>query len=151
MVFIPILERYEIPYDFSQMFNVLNKHEKYANSHTSYCHGDLTFDNVIFNKDRIILIDPNYKNNMWQSCLLDIAKLLQESDKYELREEIMRCYSKRYGRQNGELKFIKSLELTHYVRMWPYILHKEAILYDKKSKISQLLNEIKYNPNLSLF
>ena len=88
---------------------------------------------------------------MWQSCLLDIAKLLQESDKYELREEIMRCYSKRYGRQNGELKFIKCLELTHYVRMWPYILHKEAILYDKKSKISQLLNEIKYNPNLSLF
>lgn len=146
-----IIKKYDMPFDFSDVIKTLEDNQDYANKHTSFCHGDLTFDNIIFRDDRIILIDSNYKEHMWQSSLLDIAKLLQESDRFELREDIIKQYSRKYERHNGELKFIKSLEITHFIRMWPYIKHKEAILFERKKKINQLLKEIEYNPIITLF
>jgi hypothetical protein len=45
---------------------------------SSLSHGDLTLENVIVeNNGGIVLIDPNFKQNLFQSYVLDLGKLLQ--------------------------------------------------------------------------
>ena len=45
---------------------------------SSFSHGDLTLENVIVeNNGGIVLIDPNFKQNLFQSYVLDLGKLLQ--------------------------------------------------------------------------
>ena len=46
----------------------------------SFCHGDLTFENVLIESDgTLVLIDPNFKTNLYQSYMLDVGKLLQST------------------------------------------------------------------------
>jgi thiamine kinase-like enzyme len=45
---------------------------------SSFSHGDLTLENIIVeNNGGIVLIDPNFKKNLFQSYVLDLGKLLQ--------------------------------------------------------------------------
>lgn len=45
---------------------------------SSFCHGDLTLENVIVEPcGSVVLIDPNFKENLFQSYILDLGKLLQ--------------------------------------------------------------------------
>ncbi len=45
---------------------------------SSFSHGDLTLENIIVeNNGGIVLIDPNFKTNLFQSYVLDLGKLLQ--------------------------------------------------------------------------
>ena len=45
---------------------------------SSFSHGDLTLENIIVeNNGGIVLIDPNFKQNLFQSYVLDLGKLLQ--------------------------------------------------------------------------
>jgi len=45
---------------------------------TGYCHGDLTFENIIISKDKIYLID--FLDSYIDSPIIDISKLIQEFD-----------------------------------------------------------------------
>jgi len=46
----------------------------------SWCHGDLTLDNVIARPGgEVVLIDPNYHPGLYQSFVLDLGKLLQST------------------------------------------------------------------------
>jgi len=47
---------------------------------SSFCHGDLTLENVLMGSDEyIVLIDPNYSDSLFQSHILDFGKLLQST------------------------------------------------------------------------
>lgn len=46
----------------------------------SFCHGDLTLENIILDADGTAwLIDPNHRSDLYQSWVLDCGKLLQST------------------------------------------------------------------------
>lgn len=46
----------------------------------SWCHGDLTLENVMLGTDgQLVLLDPNYAPDLYQSYLLDLGKILQST------------------------------------------------------------------------
>jgi len=45
----------------------------------SWCHGDLTLENVLSDDDGAVLIDPNYSPGLYQSHILDYGKILQST------------------------------------------------------------------------
>lgn len=45
----------------------------------SFCHGDMTLSNMILRQGTIVLIDPSYKEGIWQSHLIDIGRLAQSA------------------------------------------------------------------------
>lgn len=46
----------------------------------TFSHGDLTLENVIVDQNKnLVLIDPNFKPNLFQSYILDLGKLLQST------------------------------------------------------------------------
>ena len=48
---------------------------------SSFCHGDLTLENVLIanNDQKVVVIDPNFKRDLFQSFILDLGKLLQST------------------------------------------------------------------------
>lgn len=46
---------------------------------STFCHGDLTLENVLVSGCGIILIDPNFKPGLFQSYFLDLGKILQST------------------------------------------------------------------------
>lgn len=52
--------------------------DNFSDLPSSFSHGDLTLENVLVeNNGRLVLIDPNFKGNLFQSYVLDLGKLLQ--------------------------------------------------------------------------
>jgi len=45
----------------------------------TFCHGDLTLENVIVDFQSCVLIDPNHKPGLYQSFILDLGKILQST------------------------------------------------------------------------
>lgn len=93
-------------------------YNQYFNNNKSLCHGDFTDDNFILSNGNIVLIDTNFKNDLWQSFLLDISKFYQNKilidyDNYNL---------------DGEIEY---LLVTHYIRALPYALDNDIVKYHK--------------------
>jgi len=63
-----------------EMAEALTLFEKAKPFEESFCHGDLTLENVLIDLDGICaLIDPNFKADLFQSYILDLGKLLQST------------------------------------------------------------------------
>lgn len=120
---------------------LLNKYCDFADKQKSYCHGDFTIDNMLKDKNnnKIILIDPNKRDDLWSSYLLDIAKLYQEtfSKRLDLYEEIEKLVKKEFNFSEDEMNFIDLLHVSHYIRMIPYTRKYPEI---HRQKIDQLKN-----------
>lgn len=124
--------------------NELIKYEKYFNNEISCCHGDLTLDNIIINNDnKIYLIDSNFKYDIWQSWLLDVSKLYQKP-RLEFNESNSKIISQLDRYFIKERGVILLLEISHYIRMIPYINKQNNELLDEVHRAIKLCwNEYK--------
>ena len=126
--------------DFDEYLSELKKYENYYNSEISFCHGDLTLENIMFDGyDKIKIIDPNRPESLWSSWLLDISKLYQSihlgyEDIFKNRsiyENDFNVVFKLFDDRKDLLKIIEKklkyninavllLEISHYIRMIKY-------------------------------
>jgi capsule biosynthesis phosphatase len=58
--------------------------ESYCDNQQSFCHGDLTLDNMIDSPFGQIMIDPSVQEGIWSSWLIDVGRVLQSLEhRYE--------------------------------------------------------------------
>lgn len=132
--------------DYFENFNIekyiylLSKYIKIADKNISFAHGDLTTDNIVKSKNKLILIDPNFRTDIWSSYLLDIAKLYQETffTKHELQKQIEKNAKEIFNLNKDELMLINLLHISHYIRMIPYLKDKPEILKDRLVNLKYL-------------
>jgi hypothetical protein len=133
--------------DLEYYDNLLSQHTKFANSQISYCHGDLTTDNILkFGAtNNLIFIDPNYRDDIWHSYLLDISKLYQETifTNFKLFEEIKNQSQKLFNLTDEQMKFIDLLHISHYIRMIPYVQKYPELFKTKLARLRELYTLIK--------
>jgi hypothetical protein len=96
----------------------------------SFCHGDLTLENIILTTDdRLAIIDPNFKEDLYQSFVLDYGKILQSiHSNYHIRfnscpgadQRWMYGRVKRYLEMRGCLKGALLAEISHIMRLRKY-------------------------------
>lgn len=97
----------------------------------TFSHGDLTLENVIISFDwkELVLIDPNFKSDLFQSYILDFGKLLQSTNSnyhhrfnsnpgVDLRSHNELLIKKL--RQLGILRECLIAEITHVIRLRKY-------------------------------
>lgn len=94
----------------------LKKYENKFNQHKSFCHGDMSLDNMINNNGILYLIDPNKPKDLYSSYLLDISKILHSARRFD-KTHIYDYFINKYKDLKNELIL---LEITHWVRMRKY-------------------------------
>ena len=130
------------------------------NENQSFCHGDLTFENIIVTTGGdLCLIDPNCPAGLFQSYLLDFGKILQ-SLHFMYEETISKSkvlYKSDYiNEKRAMYEFVKKeinevlgpriwyltqvCELIHYIRLLKYVsIDKQQLV---KNNIETLHSEI---------
>ncbi|MCK9574631.1 MAG: hypothetical protein WC979_01860 [Candidatus Pacearchaeota archaeon] len=113
------------------------KYSQFANSSLSYFHGDFTVDNILWDGEKYTLIDPNFKNDMWPSYLLDLSKLFQETrfSDMEFFNEIFNEIKTQFNFNNDKMNFIELLEIGHYIRMIPYVVKYPEVFKVKLERL----------------
>lgn len=111
-----------------EVLKLLESNSNVYNEQRSFCHGDLTAENIIIQSEDIVYIDPNYQLDSFSSWLLDCAKLYQ-SFHYSYEYEFTKKRETQYSPNVYELlkskfskyhKYILLLEASHYIRMYKY-------------------------------
>jgi thiamine kinase-like enzyme len=98
----------------------------------SFCHGDLTFSNILFHKNRLYFID--FLDTFINSYILDLTKLKQElhynwSGKVNSVDNIRICQSKRYiwktlcehHKDMIDSDWFNFLDVLNILRIEPYL------------------------------
>lgn len=96
----------------------------------TFCHGDMSLSNVMVTPNNdIYLIDPNYKEESWNSYLLDLSKIRYSLNGYEKLYGISNKSNKKYLSSfdntlvniNPEImRKLIMLEATHWMRLFKY-------------------------------
>lgn len=117
----------------------------------SFNHGDLTLENVLVRNDgEMVLIDPNYSRELFQSWVLDYGKLLQSvhSDYHRVfnsspgsNPESLLKYLKGYLVKEGIWQECLLAELTHVMRLRKYRPESEWGLVDRL--LEKIMQEMK--------
>jgi hypothetical protein len=108
---------------------------------STFCHGDLTLENVILMNDGSLgIIDPNHKSGLYQSFLLDFGKILQSihSDyhrKFDCCPGVDQTwmYPPLYSalQRDGFLRNSLLSEISHLVRLRKYRPEEQRPLVDR--------------------
>ena len=123
----------------------------------TFCHGDLTFNNIIFHKNRLFFID--FLDSYIDSFFCDLVKLKQ--DLYHLwslkvQEEntlrniqiysyIWKKLSKRYERYINTSGF-EILDVVNTLRIEPYLTNtRQRIILDTIVKSTQLYEKFNHS------
>ena len=120
----------------------------------TFCHGDLTFTNIIFNKNRLYLID--FLDCFIDSFLCDLIKLRQDLyyhwslDAQSIKSlRIRQIYSyiwnkieQRYSEYVDTMEF-KILDVLNTLRIEPYLTNeKQRVIIEKMIKCSSFYGNI---------
>lgn len=136
----------------------------------TYVHGNLTLENILYNKKKIIFIDP-YEENYVDTIYNDYSQLLQSCNsnyellnsskfnikknridvKYKISDNMIEFNKlfKIFLIKNfdfNEIMLIRAFEISQFIRMIPFkliISPKKAILFYALS--SKLINNLKYD------
>lgn len=120
-------------------------------SQVSFCHGDLSFSNVILSlDDSLVLIDPNERE--CDSYLFDLAKMRCSCDGLENILGQQSCVTKNAVEQfdifadelGYDLQLIGLLEITRFARIIPYmqIAGRKDVVYSLGEKVEALCREM---------
>lgn len=114
----------------------------------SWCHGDMTLENMLVNDSGVTMIDPNYQSDLYQSYMLDYGKILQSTHTSFHAEISPRYGNLGYAREIVENhlrerdQYIDALRacLSHVVRLlshWPAHTYRiETIIQDLISTLA---------------
>lgn len=113
----------ELAKDVAPMFKTWLSYQdnvayKFYDDNQSFCHGDLTLENILVKNDKMYLIDPIYENDRdtYSSWLLDASKFL-----YSLRlHNMMTEHTWIYRALNVPTKYLRLLEASHCIRVYKY-------------------------------
>lgn len=109
------LDLYDPDYKES-IIKYLMKFNDLFDSERSFCHGDMSFDNMINSAGVLYLIDPNKPKGLYSSWMLDLSKILHSSRRFD-KMHIYEYFVNKYAEYEEALRV---LELTHWVRMRKY-------------------------------
>lgn len=117
-----------------------------------YCHGDLTFSNILFNGNNYYLID--FLDSFIESPLLDLVKIRQDSHygwsqlMYEhslddvrmniISQKIDAEIDKYYSRYDWYRKYYTLFQLMNFLRIIQYAKEEKVIRFLKKTLKSML-------------
>lgn len=109
----------------------------YFNSEKSFCHGDLTLENILVHNEKMYLIDPIYENDRdtYSSWLLDASKFVYSLRLHNMMTEYTWIY-KMLLDKGYPIKYIKLLEASHCIRVYKYAP------FAKKMKIIEMFTNV---------
>lgn len=109
----------------------------FYNDNRSFCHGDLTLENILVKNDKMYLIDPIFENdrNTYSSWLLDATKFLYSLRLHNMMTEYYWIYKSLRG-QGIATKYLKLMEASHCIRVYKYAP------FEKKLKITQMYTDV---------
>jgi capsule biosynthesis phosphatase len=133
------IERIKAHCEFSNKFfeiiPFLEGIQSFCNDNNSFCHGDLTVENILMNNGEPFLIDPIYDEGYsYSSYLLDITKFAYSLRKHKLQIEY--DYFMTHFQSKIPLLVLIILELSHWIRVYKYAPE------DQKKSIENTINEI---------
>jgi len=106
----------------------------------SFMHGDLSLENIIQTDKGLYLIDPIYKEDQWNSYLLDISKMLHSYRKYNRMFEY-EVFLNTWIKKGEDEYILRLLEVTQWIRVVRYI-PDPIVKKDFHEKTKLLLDEI---------
>lgn len=111
---------------------------KFYNNNRSFCHGDLTIENIIIKNDEMYLIDPIYESHKdtYSSWLLDLSKFLYSLRLHNMMTQYLWLMSVFTMYDNVMRKRILILEASHCIRVYKYAP------FEIKMKIVNMYTEI---------
>lgn len=113
--------------DFYEIIPVLKEELRRANTGCSFCHGDMSLENILCRDGKIYLIDPISGEGKFSSWMLDASKLLYSLRRHEdliSYEWVMDYFTTPdHGRANSRV--LTLLELTHFIRVFKYAPESE--------------------------
>lgn len=100
----------------NELLDTFTCYKSEFDSNITFCHGDLTIDNILCNDSKLYLIDPNYSDDLYSSYILDIGKLLHSLNRYNRAIEYNTLLN--YYADLRELCLIA--EISHWIRLYKY-------------------------------
>lgn len=161
--------------EFNQLYKNMNFLKKifFENKYLikeTFVHGNLTLENILINKNKIIFIDP-YEENYVDTLLNDFSQILQScNSNYELlnkskfkilKNKVIVRFNPSFNMKNfnklfkeylkknfsfNEIMLIRAFEVTQFIRMIPFKLainKPKALLF--YALACKLLDELKYD------
>lgn len=115
-----IEEHCEINNDFYEILPVIKRELTINNIESSFCHGDLSLENILCRGGKIYLIDPISGENKLSSWMLDASKLMYSLRRHEdlVTYEWVRDYFSKNIK--GAVSTLTLLELTQFIRVFKY-------------------------------
>lgn len=117
---------------------LLQRNQHQFNKHNTFCHGDMSLQNLIQTDKGLYLIDPIWNESNWSSYLLDISKMLHSYRKYNRMFEyevfINTWIKKEVGAYYGLLVL---LQASQFVRVVKYVKNEE-----EKQRMIDIANQL---------
>ena len=105
--------------NYHYVIDKLEERAEYYNTKRSFCHGDLSIENIIMTGNGMYLIDPLYFENGYSSFLLDVSKMLC-SFRLHNRMFEYEIFLRKWIKNTSYQYELKLLELTHFIRILKY-------------------------------
>ncbi len=129
--------------DFSYLNNLFYSLDKKLNIPIGYCHGDLTFSNMLFDKEDVVLLD--FLDTFLDSPLQDIVKLKQDTkyfwslnmithkfDTIKLKQclsYIDKIITAKFSKYDYYNNYYEVFQILNLMRIIPYCSNKEHVKF----------------------
>ena len=120
-------------------YDTLKKYTQDFDLFKSTSHGDFTMENILVSGDRLVLIDPIYKEGMWSSWLQDIAKFYQNIYFNDMKKTFEFSQLVPKNEYPEIFRLIHLLMIANYIRMFPYIKKNFIVYYQRYAEFQILL------------